>query len=368
MPIKTRKYRKGKMKGGWPWSKKVRVAPAPPPRREVDATNEQYANATEIISFCIRALDTPFSLSGSTLRLTYALQFIFLHEIWNISEFTPESKEAYVDKLRRSVERRALFARLGTYIDDFTRVFENQDAYTIYKEGYNRNDYYSSFLKMMPVFLVYDTFDSRVYTGNVYLNMGRLKEIYKYCNDVDRMTILAERGEFYQNTTSFLHYGSIIPPSTETLHRVLYDYVLRPGEQKTRAAIRASARQRDADALSLVLDGKLKKCGYGSGISATMREITKEQEFETTLGRVLAAALERADAVVSGDVRLEPSDEEVVSLREVYRLANDMMNVRFSRPAAKRPEGGSLSKSFKTSTNPAGLAVQKAIITRQTLW
>lgn len=333
MPIKTRKYRKRKMKGGWPWTwrRTARVAPAPPPPpppRPPLAPNSQYESAKQDILILIGVLKgEPLNINNSswTLHLVYHLQLMFIFEIFKIDVLNPEPKQIFINNLKASKERKDLFTQLNTYINDFDRLHNksNERERELYREDYYKDDYYSEFRMYIILKSVFETFNERTFTGNIYLNMGRLKEIYIYCNDVDKMVRLTQEGEFHRNTLSFLNIN-------KKLHEDLRHYLNDVHGGPSVGSINLDERNKVAHKIFQRNFTVCLRRGYLKGTPATEEERIVGTKFEMALERVIDAAVKRATDVVAedGEVLLEHIQKEL--LEDVYRLDEEEKEIRNS--------------------------------------
>jgi hypothetical protein len=359
MPIKTRKYRKGKMKGGWPWSKPVKVAPAPPPPPpppRLPAPNEEYKeytyrirNFTRGVDLVDPELDTSYIfdiLSRGITNFVYDLQTMFIFEIWKLAFVKLEGKEIFKMNLKESAERRELFLKLRDFIRKFKGKLDNEEAKDDYNRVYNEGNFYDKFERdSISRVGVYETFDERTYTGNLYINMKRLEEIYEYCHDIEKMEDLVIKSEFNINRASFLHYGSKIPPSKKFLFQELIVYTTPDGVANLEARIEEAEREIRETPLDLSRE-------------ITADEARLREEYERTLMNVVTNAVERAK---SPDFTGQPSRDDIQELRKVYK-SREMLKVVRVAPRTAWAEGGDLSKPGQTTT------VSKVVIRGETLW
>jgi hypothetical protein len=360
MPIKTRKIRKGKMKGGlrWPWSKPARVAPAPPPPPpppRSPAPNEFYKKYTHRINFLSRGVDlvdpeidnsyTFYYLSEEITDLVYDLQFAFIYEIWKLRFFKFEFKELFTTNLLESAERRELFLKLRDLIHNFKGKLDNEEAKGDYNRAYNKGNFFDKLERQSLLHIgTYETFDERTYTGNLYINMKRLEEIYEYCHNIEKIKFLNDYEEFSKNKTSFLHYGSKIPPSKRYLFQELMVYSTPDGEASLEARIEEASIKFNQTPLDLRR-------------KITADEMRLREEYEGTLMNVVSNAVERAK---SSEFIGAPSRDDIREISRVYDL-RARVRMRAAGPGIAW-EGGDLSKSVQTTTVP------KVVVTGQTLW
>lgn len=360
MPIKTRKIRKGKLKGGWPWSKKTaKVAPAPPPPpppTRFPAPNETYKKFTHAIEVLLRGVDlvdpeidnsyTFYYLSGEITDLVYDLQIMFIYEIWKLRFLKIEPKELFTTNLLESTERRELFLKLRHLIHKFKGKLDNEEAKGDYNRVYNKGNFFDKFERKSLLHIgVFEAFDERTYTGNLYINMKRLEEIYEYCHNIQKMTFLIGMEEFDVNITSFLHYGSKIPPYTKFLFRELMVYSTPDGEASLKARIKEATIKFNQTPLDLRR-------------KITADEMRLREEYEGTLMNVVSNAVERAKSYLFTGA---PREDDIQEINRVYDL-RARVRMRAAGARTAWAEGGDLSKPVQTTTVP------KVIITGQTLW
>jgi hypothetical protein len=355
MPIKTRKIRKGKMKGGWPkgrwpWSKPARVAPAPllppPPPPEppsiVDKFNRSYEKYTDDILYFNGVLNDKiediqfymFSLRISAC--VYGLQIALIYEIWNLTFLKDEIKESLKEKLKGSLKRRKFYNELRKFIKAFEAKMGNEDAKREYDKIYNEDNFFDKFQKNTVLRIrVFETFDERTYTGNLYINMKRLEEMYEYCHNIETMMFLIKKREFFINKASFLHYGSEIPGYESELFKELMVYTSPAGTANLSRRIEVAKEK-----------SKSPQYNYDPNRKIGEEEVSVRKLWEETLMRVVSNAVKRAGHFLLDEkyddeegatfFKGNPSDEEIEELHEAYKMREEVKEVQAAGVAAEK--------------------------------
>lgn len=354
MPIKTRKFRKGKMKGGWrlPWSKPAaRVAPAPPPPPPppppeppsiVDKFNRSYEKYTDDILYSNHVLNDKiediqfyiFSLKISAY--VYGLQIALIYEIWNLTFLKDEIKESLKEKLKGSPTRRKFYNELRKFIKAFEAKMDNEYAKREYDKIYNEDNFFDKFQKNTVLRIrVFETFDERTYTGNLYINMKRLEEMYEYCHNIETMMFLIKKREFFINKASFLHYGSKIPGYENELFEELMVYTSPAGTANLSRRIEVAKEK-----------SKSPQYNYDPNRKIGNEEASVRKLWEETLMRVVSNAVKRAghslldeeydDEEGATFFKGNPSDEEIEELHEAYKMREEVKEVQAAGVAAEK--------------------------------
>jgi hypothetical protein len=243
-----------------------------------------------------------------------------IYEIWKFQKFKIEHREIFKKNLKESAEREELFSKLHEFIEAFNAKLNSKLKNRHYNQVYNKDNFFDTF-ERVGLTHVFEAFDERTYSGNLYINMKRLEEIYEYCHNIEKMESLIYMGEFNTNKTSFLHYGSKIPPSQKVLSEELYVYTTPEGP--------ANYKARLADALR-----RYEETSPDKKRELIEEEIRVREIWEKSLMQVVSNAVERAKSFIFTG---EPTEIEIQELREAHIMREEIKRVQMAgRVAAGR--------------------------------